>query len=238
MASVTTGRVLSGPVSSAGGVVIAYRRGDVEELLADGSWGDKVEWLSTFDFQDYRRRREGAAFVHELVSEMGVMGGMWHMPANPGVDVEVSSTWEDGEAAALTVTVSGMSMGPVRIGSLLELPVAPVPVMLDVFDVLDGVAVLLGELLTQVSVMLMPDRGGVPCSEIALKVVSVEAVRADAADDPDLSERDNAVVQSASDADIAAAIIGAWPQVEDWFFMVHDHLQIAARETVIAAKVE
>lgn len=73
-------------------------------------------------------------------------------------------------------------------------------------------------------------------TEVALRVVPVDSVRGDADDDPYLTATERVVLLSASDEEIAAAISGAWRQVEDGFYAIHDELQAAAKDAVFAGR--
>lgn len=60
------------------------------------------------------------------------------------------------------------------------------------------------------------------------RVVSIEAIRQEIEDNPNLTEEEVEAIENATDDQIADALRANWHTVEDLFFQAHDTLQSMA----------
>lgn len=216
-------------------LTLDYDRVKVSALLAD-RWSEYGETMAQFDVRDRSARREGIELMRSLLDDLREVGNVWHLVGAKTMDVSVHAEYFcDGDGGStnddyLTLAIFmgvGAGVADVGIDSLAALPHLE---MRGVFDVLDGVAMLLTESIRRVASVVAP-----PPPELSLRVVTVESVRAEADEDPFLNESERAALRDASVEQISEAVRVAWTSVEERFFAVHDEIRAAATRAVLAA---
>lgn len=209
---------------------ITFDHDQFDRLLADDEDLQHIDTgLRTLDMNNREHTRgRGLDLTFELVKTATTVGLHWQISELPDQWVDVFAGFPgapDGTAdveylefqAYLTLGASIASVGTDSIRSLLDTDGPATAV-----GILDGIARLLARIANDLASLFAAT---MPEPPVEQRVVPIDGIRAEADDNPNLTETERAALSNATDTQIADALAAHWRGVEDLFFQVHDELQ-------------